>query len=145
MTSTGQSARPSSSPISRALTGAATRKGRTAAHHTAPPGPASPELPPAPSSSGSRERDHRNSGARWTCSISEEGPGVVFWHPRGLGAVQGLINYIRRRQSAAGYREVNSPQVPTSRCGRPRATGSGTASTCSALSPRTSESLPSSR
>ena len=43
--------------------------------------------------------------------FQEEGPGVVFWHPKGWELFQNLINYIRRRQNAAGYREVNSPQV----------------------------------
>ena len=43
--------------------------------------------------------------------FQEEGPGVVFWHPKGWELFQGLINYMRRRQNAAGYREVNGPQI----------------------------------
>jgi threonyl-tRNA synthetase len=43
--------------------------------------------------------------------FQEEGPGVVFWHPKGWELFQGLINYVRRRQAAAGYREVNAPQI----------------------------------
>ena len=43
--------------------------------------------------------------------FQEEGPGVVFWHPKGWELFQSLINYIRRRQNAAGYREVNGPQI----------------------------------
>ena len=43
--------------------------------------------------------------------FQEEGPGVVFWHPKGWELFQGLINYMRRRQNAVGYREVNGPQI----------------------------------
>jgi threonyl-tRNA synthetase len=35
----------------------------------------------------------------------------VFWHPKGWTLFQSLENYIRRRQGAAGYVEVNSPQL----------------------------------
>ncbi len=35
----------------------------------------------------------------------------MFWHPKGWELFQSLINYIRRRQNAVGYREVNGPQV----------------------------------
>jgi threonyl-tRNA synthetase len=43
--------------------------------------------------------------------FQEEGPGVVFWHPKGWTLFQSLMNYMRRRQNAAGYREVNAPQI----------------------------------
>ena len=43
--------------------------------------------------------------------FQEEGPGVVFWHPKGWDLFQVLTNYMRRRQNAAGYREVNAPQI----------------------------------
>jgi threonyl-tRNA synthetase len=43
--------------------------------------------------------------------FQEEGPGVVFWHPKGWELFQNLINYVRRRQNAARYREVNAPQI----------------------------------
>ena len=43
--------------------------------------------------------------------FQEEGPGVVFWHPKGWELFQSLINYMRRRQNAVGYREVNGPQI----------------------------------
>ena len=58
------------------------------------------------------KRDHRKLGREMDLfHFQEEGPGVVFWHPKGWELFQGLINYMRRRQSAAGYREVNSPQI----------------------------------
>ncbi len=38
------------------------------------------------------------SAARWTCStFQEEGPGAVFWHPKGWTLFQTLIAYMRRR------------------------------------------------
>jgi threonyl-tRNA synthetase len=58
------------------------------------------------------KRDHRKLGREMDLfHFQEEGPGVVFWHPRGWQLFQGLINYIRRRQNAVGYREVNGPQL----------------------------------
>ena len=53
-----------------------------------------------------------SSAARWTCSTSRRrGRASVFWHPKGWTLFQSLINYMRRRQNAAGYREVNGPQI----------------------------------
>ena len=58
------------------------------------------------------KRDHRKLGREMDLfHFQEDGPGVVFWHPKGWALFQDLINYIRRRQTAAGYREVNSPQI----------------------------------
>ena len=36
----------------------------------------------------------------------EESPGSVFWHERGWSLFQNLINYMRGRQDAAGYKEI---------------------------------------
>ena len=58
------------------------------------------------------KRDHRKLGREMDLfHFQEEGPGVVFWHPKGWELFQSLINYVRRRQNAAGYREVNAPQI----------------------------------
>ena len=58
------------------------------------------------------KRDHRKLGREMDLfHFQEEGPGVVFWHPKGWELFQGLINYMRRRQNAVGYREVNGPQI----------------------------------
>ena len=55
--------------------------------------------------------------------FQEEAPGSVFWHPKGWTLFQLLENYIRRRQTAAGYVEVNSPQLmDSSTLGSPPAT-----------------------
>ena len=39
----------------------------------------------------------------------EEGPGVVFWHPRGFALYRVIEDYIRDRMKAVGYTEVRSP------------------------------------
>ena len=58
------------------------------------------------------KRDHRRLGREMDLfHFLEEGPGVVFWHPKGWTLFQSLMNYMRRRQNAAGYREVNAPQI----------------------------------
>src|SRR5712664_1876947 len=58
------------------------------------------------------KRDHRKLGRELDLfHFQEEGPGVVFWHPKGWTLFQTLENYIRRRQAEAGYVEVNSPQL----------------------------------
>jgi threonyl-tRNA synthetase len=58
------------------------------------------------------KRDHRRLGREMDLfHFQEEAPGSVFWHPKGWTLYQILENYIRRRQTAAGYVEVNSPQL----------------------------------
>ena len=57
-------------------------------------------------------RDHRKLGREMDLfHFQEEAPGSVFWHPHGWTLFQALENYIRRRQTEAGYVEVNSPQL----------------------------------
>jgi len=57
------------------------------------------------------KRDHRRLGREMDLfHFQEEGPGVVFWHPKGWTLFQGLVSYMRRRL-AADYAEVNAPQV----------------------------------
>ncbi|MDP4593941.1 MAG: threonine--tRNA ligase [Beijerinckiaceae bacterium] len=57
-------------------------------------------------------RDHRRLGREMDLfHFQEEGPGTIFWHPKGWTLFQTLINYMRRRQEQAGYIEVNTPQV----------------------------------
>jgi threonyl-tRNA synthetase len=58
------------------------------------------------------KRDHRRLGREMDLfHFQEEAPGSVFWHPKGWTLFQALENYIRRRQTVAGYVEVNSPQL----------------------------------
>ncbi len=57
-------------------------------------------------------RDHRRLGRSMDLfHFQEEAPGAVFWHPDGWTLFQGLIDYMRARQDAAGYREINTPEV----------------------------------
>ncbi len=57
-------------------------------------------------------RDHRKLGREMDLfHFQEEAPGSVFWHAKGWTLFQMLEGYIRRRQTAAGYVEVNSPQL----------------------------------
>jgi threonyl-tRNA synthetase len=57
-------------------------------------------------------RDHRRLGKEMDLfHFQEEGPGTVFWHPKGWTLFQTLISYLRRRQEELGYIEVNTPQV----------------------------------
>src|SRR5215212_3463770 len=57
------------------------------------------------------KRDHRRLGREMDLfHFQEEGPGVVFWHPKGWTLFQELIAYMRRRLKA-DYREVNAPQI----------------------------------
>jgi threonyl-tRNA synthetase len=57
------------------------------------------------------KRDHRRLAREMDLfHFQEEGPGAVFWHPKGWTLFQTLIAYMRRRL-AADYQEVNAPQV----------------------------------
>ena len=58
------------------------------------------------------KRDHRKLGKEMDLfHFREESPGSVFWHERGWALFQKLINYMRARQDAAGYKEVNTPEI----------------------------------
>ena len=58
------------------------------------------------------KRDHRKLGKEMDLfHFREESPGSVFWHEKGWALFQKLINYMRARQNAAGYQEVNTPEV----------------------------------
>ena len=58
------------------------------------------------------KRDHRKLGPQLDLfHFQEEAPGSVFWHPHGWRLFQDLIGYMRLRQEAAGYVEVNTPDV----------------------------------
>src|ERR1700723_3790007 len=58
------------------------------------------------------KRDHRRIGKELDLfHLQEEAPGAVFWHPKGWALFQELIAYMRERQAAAGFQEVNTPEV----------------------------------
>jgi threonyl-tRNA synthetase len=57
-------------------------------------------------------RDHRKLGREMDLfHIQEEAPGMVFWHPNGWMLYRVLQDYMRRRQIADGYLEINTPQI----------------------------------
>jgi threonyl-tRNA synthetase len=58
------------------------------------------------------KRDHRRIGKELDLfHLQEEAPGAVFWHPKGWALFQQLIAYMRERQNAAGFHEVNTPEI----------------------------------
>ena len=58
------------------------------------------------------KRDHRRLGRIMDLfHFQEEAPGAVFWHPKGWNLFQSLINFMREQQDAAGYREINTPEI----------------------------------
>ena len=58
------------------------------------------------------KRDHRRLGRVMDLfHFQEEAPGAVFWHPKGWNLFQSLINFMREQQNAAGYQEINTPEI----------------------------------
>ena len=58
------------------------------------------------------KRDHRRLGRVMDLfHFQEEAPGAVFWHPKGWALFQCLIGFMREQQNAAGYREINTPEL----------------------------------
>jgi threonyl-tRNA synthetase len=58
------------------------------------------------------KRDHRRLARIMDLfHFQEEAPGAVFWHPKGWNLFQSLINFMREQQNAAGYQEINTPEV----------------------------------
>jgi threonyl-tRNA synthetase len=43
--------------------------------------------------------------------LQEEAPGMVFWHAKGWSMYVALQDYVRRKQIANGYEEINTPMV----------------------------------
>ena len=58
------------------------------------------------------KRDHRKIGRKLGLfHFADYAPGSVFWHPKGWTLFRELLEYMRGRQDAAGYVEVNTPDV----------------------------------
>ena len=58
------------------------------------------------------KRDHRKLGREMDLfHFQEESPGSVFWHTKGWQLFQTLINYMKKRQEAANYLEINTPDI----------------------------------
>jgi threonyl-tRNA synthetase len=57
-------------------------------------------------------RDHRRIGRQMDLFHMEEAAtGSVFWHPKGWRLYRAAEAYMRRRQDAAGYLEIKTPQL----------------------------------
>ncbi len=58
------------------------------------------------------KRDHRKLGKEMDLfHFREESPGAVFWHHKGWNLFQKLVDYMRKKQKNAGYREINTPEI----------------------------------
>ena len=58
------------------------------------------------------KRDHRKLGKEMNLfHFREESPGAVFWHEKGWNLFQKLVNYMRKKQQNAGYKEINTPEI----------------------------------
>ncbi len=58
------------------------------------------------------KRDHRRLGRIMDLfHFQEEAPGAVFWHPKGWNLFLTLIDFMRQKQNAAGYQEINTPEI----------------------------------
>ncbi len=58
------------------------------------------------------KRDHRRLGKEMGLfHLQEEAAGSVFWHPKGWRLYRTVQTYMRQRLEAAGYVEVNTPQL----------------------------------
>ena len=57
-------------------------------------------------------RDHRRLGRQMDLfHFQDEAVGAPFWHANGWTLFRLLVEHLRRRQHAAGYREVNTPEL----------------------------------
>ena len=57
-------------------------------------------------------RDHRKLGQQMDLfHFQDEAVGAVFWHTKGWTLFRTLVDYLRAKQTAAGYREVNTPEL----------------------------------
>jgi threonyl-tRNA synthetase len=58
------------------------------------------------------KRDHRRLGREMELfHQQEQAAGAVFWHPKGWRLYRAIQTYMRKRLDAAGYVEVNTPQL----------------------------------
>ncbi len=58
------------------------------------------------------KRDHRRIGKQLDLfHFQEEAPGMVFWHDHGWIIYNQVKGYVRSRLRAAGYQEVNTPEI----------------------------------
>jgi threonyl-tRNA synthetase len=59
-----------------------------------------------------KKRDHRKLGKDLDLfSFHEEGPGFVFWHPKGLALYDAILDFWREEHRKRGYLEVSTPLI----------------------------------
>ncbi len=59
-----------------------------------------------------KKRDHRKLGKELELFvIRAEAPGQVFWLPKGMTIVNGLVDYMREKLDKCGYQEIKTPLV----------------------------------
>lgn len=59
-----------------------------------------------------KNRDHRKLGKELDLfSFQPEGPGFVFWHPKGMTLYQEVAAYIREELTRRDYQEINTPII----------------------------------
>jgi len=59
-----------------------------------------------------KKRDHRKLGNELQLFlIRQEAPGQVFWLPKGLRVVNGLMEYMREKLDRRGYQEIKTPLI----------------------------------
>ncbi len=59
-----------------------------------------------------KKRDHRKLGKELELfSFHPEGPGFVFWHPKGMKLYREIENYLIEKLDAYGYGEVKTPII----------------------------------
>ncbi|GAB3354325.1 threonine--tRNA ligase [Lysobacter tyrosinilyticus] len=58
------------------------------------------------------KRDHRKIAKQQDLfHLQEEGPGLIFWHPKGWSIWQVVEQYMRKVYRDSGYQEVRCPQI----------------------------------
>jgi threonyl-tRNA synthetase len=58
------------------------------------------------------KRDHRKIAKQQDLfHLQEEGPGLIFWHPKGWSIWQVVEQYMRKVYRESGYQEVRCPQI----------------------------------
>lgn len=58
------------------------------------------------------KRDHRKIGRQLDLfSVHEEGPGFVFFHPKGMTIINELMDFSRKLHEKNGYKEIKTPII----------------------------------
>ncbi|MBW2976052.1 threonine--tRNA ligase [Candidatus Woesearchaeota archaeon] len=58
------------------------------------------------------KRDHRKIGKQLDLfSLHEEGPGFIFFHPKGVVILKTLKDFMRKELDKLGYKEVSTPMI----------------------------------